>query len=132
MSLRERLKELGWDGKALLTPNQVAALLEVGRPAVEDLTRRGLLRVVRMGRKSYITLASLEELLEGAVPRRRAVWLTLRLLERLGARVELATHPGGYTARALGEEGRGLTPEEAVLALADRLAGEVEREAGDL
>jgi excisionase family DNA binding protein len=132
VNLRERLKELGWDGKALLTPNQVAALLEVGRPAVEDLTRRGLLRVVRMGKKSYITLASLEELVEGAVPRRRAVWLTLRLLERLGARVELATHPEGYTARALGEEGRGLTPEEAVLALADRLAGEVEREGGDL
>ena len=128
MSLRERLRELGWEGKALLTPHQVAVLLEVGRPAVEDLMRRGHLRVVRMRQKVYVTLASLEELVEGAVPRRRAAWMALRLLERLGGRVELATHPEGYIARALGAEGRGLTLEEAVLALADQLAKEVEGE----
>ncbi|MDR7430739.1 MAG: helix-turn-helix domain-containing protein [Armatimonadota bacterium] len=125
--IRERLREMGLD-RPLLTPAQAAAVLEVGRPAVERLIREGRVRTVRVGRKVYITAASLERLVEGGVPAAQAAWLALRLMERAGLRVELFTDPkgGGFRASAGGKEALGVSPEEALLALAEALAKEEE------
>lgn len=122
--IRDRLREMGLD-RPLLTPAQAAAVLEVGRPAVERLIREGRVRTVRVGRKVYITAASLERLVEGGVPAAQAAWLALRLMERAGLRVELATDPkSGFRASAGGKEAFGVSPEEALLALAEALAKE--------
>ncbi|UZX15019.1 helix-turn-helix domain-containing protein [Thermus sp. PS18] len=124
--IRERLREMGLD-RPLLTPAQAAAVLEVGKPAVERLVREGRVRTVRVGRRVYITAASLERLLEGGVPAAQAAWLALRLMERAGLRVELATDKGGFRASAGGKEALGVSPEEALLRLAEAVAGEEER-----
>lgn len=124
--IRERLREMGLD-RPLLTPAQAAAVLEVGRPTVKRLIREGRVRTVRVGRKVYITAASLERLVEGGVPAAQAAWLALRLMERAGLRVELFTDPkGGFRASAGGKEALGVSPEEALLALAEALAKEEE------
>ncbi len=126
--IRERLKEMGLD-RPLLTLAQAAAVLEVGRPVLERLVREGRVRTVRLGRQVYVTAASLERLLEGSVPAAQAAWLALRLMERAGLRVELTTDPrGGFRASAGGREASGVSPEEALLGLAEALAEEVEGE----
>ncbi len=122
MSLRELLERHGLADKATLTFREVAELLGVGRPAVEELVRSGRLRAVRVGRRLHVPVSALEDFLNPVVDLREAVRVALGLLERAGLAPRLRAVESGFVAEVEGEWAVGLTPSEAAWALARRLA----------
>lgn len=122
MSLRELLERHGLADKATLTFREVAELLGVGRPAVEELVRSGRLRAVRVGRRLHVPVSALEDFLNPVVDLREAVRVALGLLERAGFSPRLRAVENGFVVEVEGEWAVGLTPSEAAWALARRLA----------
>ncbi|MBW6395253.1 helix-turn-helix domain-containing protein [Thermus sp. SYSU G05001] len=123
MSLRELLERHGLADKATLTFREVADLLGVGRPAVEELVRSGRLRAVRVGRRLHVPVSALEDFLNPVVDLREAARVALGLLERAGFAPRLRAVGEGFVVEVEGEWAVGLTPSEAAWALAKRLAG---------
>lgn len=123
MTLRELLEAHGLAGKPLLTFREVAHLLGVGRPAVERLVREGRLGVVRVSRHLYVPLSALERLLNPVLDAGEVARVVLALLEKGGwaPRVRVG-EDGFFQAEARGVAASGLTAEEAIWALARRLA----------
>jgi len=123
MSLRELLERHGLSDKATLTYREVAELLGVGRPAVEELVRSGRLRAVRVGRRLHVPVSALEDLLNPVVDLREAAQVALGLMERAGLAPRLRAAEKGFVVEVEGDWAAGLTPTEAAWALAKRLAG---------
>ncbi|MCX7851066.1 helix-turn-helix domain-containing protein [Thermus sp.] len=123
MTLRELLEAHGLTGKPLLTFREVAHLLGVGRPAVERLVREGRLGAVRVSRHLYVPVSSLERLLNPVLDAGEVARVVLALLEKGGwaPRVRVG-EDGFFQAEAKGMAASGLTAEEALWALARRLA----------